>query len=196
MEFDHESYAGLELSSGRRPVTLALLDIELNVHGFQQCSVSDAISILDDQNNVRLAINAPGSKIGQAVYADLKKKLKSAGFSSFSKNEGTRIWIDANAEESYRAIRNRIFPRRTLEGRIQRALILYEEGVRIHDPMDFFEEITRHKILQGNLPNENMYSVRQLDALVVAYIAWLAVHRPQKVESHGDVILPRITANE
>jgi hypothetical protein len=34
-------------------------------------------------------------------------------------------------------------PRRTLEGRLQRSAILYEQGLQIRDPVEIFEEITR-----------------------------------------------------
>lgn len=196
MESKPESYAGLEISSGRRPVLLAILGSDLNVLAVQQCSVPDAISRLDEFNAAQLAINVPGSTSGQATYSDLKKKLKLAGFSPASQNPGDRKWIESNAQEFYRAIRAGLFPRRTLEGRIQRALILHEQGVKIHDPMDFFEEITRHKLLKGILPDENMYSVKQLDALAVAYVAWMAVQRPHKVEIRGDRVLTRIMEDD
>jgi hypothetical protein len=85
---------------------------------------------------------------------------------------------------------NELFARRTLEGRIQRALILYDEGLQIPDPMDFFEEITRHKLLRGILPLENIHTSKELDALVAAYMAWMTVHRPNQVTSNDNFILP------
>ena len=42
--------------------------------------------------------------------------------------------------------------RLSLEGRLQRQIILYEQGLRIKDPMDFFEEITRYKLAKGIWP--------------------------------------------
>lgn len=74
----------------------------------------------------------------------------------------------------------------SLEGKLQRQLLLYESGLRIHDPMEFFEEITRHKMLKGNWPLDMLYSPEQLDALVAAYTAWLAIHKPDKISSVGD----------
>ena len=75
----------------------------------------------------------------------------------------------------------------SLEGRLQRQLILYERGVRIKDPMDFFEEITRYKLSKGIWPTELLYSPEQLDALVAAYTAWLAVTKAENIIMIGDV---------
>jgi predicted RNase H-like nuclease len=52
--------------------------------------------------------------------------------------------------------------------------------------MDFFEEITRHKMIQGIWPLELLYLPDQLDALVAAYTAWLAVNKAEKISSVGD----------
>lgn len=74
----------------------------------------------------------------------------------------------------------------SLEGKIQRQLLLYEAGLRIKDPMDFFEEITRHKMIKGVWPLEMLYLPEQLDAMVAAYTAWLSVNRPETVSTVGD----------
>jgi hypothetical protein len=74
----------------------------------------------------------------------------------------------------------------SFEGRMQRQLALYERDVRLRDPMDFLEEITRHKLLNGNLPLECLYSPEQLDALVAAYTAWVASEKPADLTSLGE----------
>ncbi len=61
--------------------------------------------------------------------------------------------------------------------------------------MDFFEEITRHKMMKGIWPVELLYLPEQLDALVAALTAWRVVHEPGQVISIGDekegtIILP------
>ncbi|MCC6986966.1 MAG: DUF429 domain-containing protein, partial [Anaerolineales bacterium] len=89
----------------------------------------------------------------------------------------------------------------SLEGKIQRQLLLYEAGMRIKDPMDFFEEITRHKMLRGTWPLELLYSAEQLDTLAAAYTAWMAAHRPEQATSLGDpregtIILPATNLKE
>ena len=77
-------------------------------------------------------------------------------------------------------------PRNILEGRLQRQLILYETRLRIPDPMDFFEEITRYRLRQGILPIENIYKPAVLDALAAALTAWMVVERPEEVHWLGD----------
>jgi len=83
-----------------------------------------------------------------------------------------------------------VFSRQSLEGRLQRGLILYDEGLRIPEPMEFFEEITRHKLLQGVLPSEYIYSPRQLDALMMAYVSWMAGNPSEKLVSRDNLSLP------
>ena len=87
------------------------------------------------------------------------------------------------------------FPKDTFEGRIQRQLVLYEQELRIPDPMDLFEEITRHRLLQGVLPLKDLYNVSELDALAAAYTAWLVATHPEQTLAVGDpeegqIILP------
>src|SRR5512143_639132 len=50
------------------------------------------------------------------------------------------------------------FPKLTLEGRLQRQLVLYDHELNIHDPMEFFEEVTRHRLRHGILPLEKLYT--------------------------------------
>ena len=76
-------------------------------------------------------------------------------------------------------------PRRSLEGRIQRQILLYDAGLQIPEPMDFFEELTRHRLLMGHLPREHVQSPEQLDTLVLAYTAWLSAHRPNELTRLG-----------
>jgi predicted RNase H-like nuclease len=87
------------------------------------------------------------------------------------------------------------FPKYTLEGRIQRQLVLHEQELNIPDPMRLFEEITRHRLLQGVLPVEELYEPGELDALVAAYTAWIGANRGDQVlmlgsADEGQIVLP------
>jgi hypothetical protein len=73
----------------------------------------------------------------------------------------------------------------TLEGRLQRQLILTDCGLPVPDAMKFFEEITRHRLLTSNLPVDNIYSQAELNAVAAAYTAWLAANRPERVIKIG-----------
>ena len=104
--------------------------------------------------------------------------------------------IEVNAHAAYCALLGRIpFIKNTLEGRIQRQLVLADQGVQIHDPMMFFEEVTPRRILQGTLPEGIVHSPRELDALVAAFTAWQLRYHPEKTlalgdEDEGQIILP------
>jgi hypothetical protein len=192
MASDAVLFAGVHISSGRKPVTFAAVDQGLNVTTLSQLEISRVIDCLKENESVQLAIDLPGSKTGRELYQNFQEKLGEAGFQPFSTKEGSRLWAESNADECYLSFQPALFSRRTLEGRLQRALILYEEGLQIDDPMDFFEEITRHKLLQGKLPAENIYSSRELDALVMAYLAWMAGKSTEKVVLRDQTLLPKV----
>jgi len=182
MTTDQVIFAGVDISSGRKPVTFAALDMDLNIFMLEKWSLVQSVSCLKDYENILLLINSPVRKSEHNASDDFKGKILQAGFSPVSKND-PRQWAETDTQKCFLALcENELLPRRSLEGRIQRALILYGEGLQIPDPMDFFEEITRHKLMHGILPMENLHSLKELDALVAAYIAWIAVNRPSQVE--------------
>ena len=86
----------------------------------------------------------------------------------------------------------------SLEARIQRQLILYEQQLPVPDAMDFFLEITRFKLMQGDLPDGDIYTFEELNALAAAQIAWQAAHQPGQIDLLGDpeegqIAVPRRT---
>jgi predicted RNase H-like nuclease len=52
--------------------------------------------------------------------------------------------------------------------------------------MAFLEEITRHRLLHGVIPIEQLPTQEQLDALLAAYTAWLAIKKPDEVTQLGN----------
>jgi hypothetical protein len=131
-------------------------------------------------------------QLGFKLYHDLGK----AGFSKYSANAQPYRLLETNPHACFCVLAGSVpLPRTSLEGRLQRQLLLFEHGVRIKDPMDFFEEITRYKLARGVWPVEMLYSPEQLDALAAAYTAWMAAARPQDVSMIGDrqegqIVLP------
>jgi hypothetical protein len=107
-----------------------------------------------------------------------------------------QIWIETHPHASFCALLDQIpLPRPTLEGRLQRQLVLYEQGLGIRDPMNFFEEITSHRLLKGILPLEQVYTPEQLDALAAACSAWILARHPERTSrigdaSEGQILLP------
>lgn len=124
------------------------------------------------------------------------QRLEQAGFVLYPNERAPRQRLETNAQAVFSVLLGRVpLPRPTLEGRLQRQAALYRAGLEIPDPMDFFEEITRHKILLGQFPGGILFSPAQLDALAAALTAWYAA--PQRGEwlavgeaQEGQIILP------
>jgi hypothetical protein len=119
---------------------------------------------------------------------ELYSKLGKMGFQKYPEHDPAYQVLETNSHACYCVIAGQVpLARLALEGRLQRQIILYEQGLRIKDPMDFFEEVTRYKISKGILPMELLYLSDQLDALAAAYTAWLIIHKPEHTFSLGDV---------
>ena len=131
-------------------------------------------------------------QVGFGLY----RKMEKMGFKKYPEKDAAHQFLETHPHACYCVLAGQIpLAKPSLEGRMQRQLILYESGLRIKDPMDFFEEITRYKLAKGIWPMELLYLPEQLDALVAAYTAWVAVHKPEHTLSLGDakegmVVLP------
>jgi hypothetical protein len=191
MTSDKGLFVGVRISSGRKPVTFAALDGGLNVILLMQWEIPEVIQCLKEYQSIQLAIQSLNSRTGQVLYDEFKRQISGLGFRPYLTKDGSRLWMESMADKCYRVFQPSLFARQSLEGRLQRALILYEEGLQIPDPMDFFEEITRHKLLQGVLPPENIFSSRQLDALAMAYVAWMAGNPAENTVTRGQSLLPK-----
>ncbi len=99
---------------------------------------------------------------------------------------GALQYFEVHCGAAFAVLLKTVFAAGTLEGRLQRQLALVEQGMDLPDPMDFFEEVTRHRLLQGVLPFEKVYAQAELDALCAAWLAWLAVHAPDRLVALGD----------
>ena len=131
-------------------------------------------------------------QVGFALY----RKLAEHGFESFGVETADYQVFETHPYACFCVLAESIpFPKPTLEGRLQRQSILFDKGLRINDAMEFFEEITRFKLMKGILPTDVLYSPEQLDMLVAAYTSWLSANRPDDVikvgnDSEGQMILP------
>ena len=127
---------------------------------------------------------------------DFYRRLENAGFKQYPAEAASHQWLETHPHAAYCTLLGQLpLPKPTLEGRLQRQIALYEEGVGIKDPMEFFEEITRHKLLRGVLPMEFIYASEELDTLVAAYVAFRAYTHPQNMrligdEQEGQIALP------
>jgi hypothetical protein len=137
-------------------------------------------------------------QVGFSLY----RKLEKMGFKKYPAADKPLQILETHPHACYCALAGCVpLPKPSLEGKLQRQLLLYERGVGIKDPMDFFEEITRYKMTKGIWPMELLYQPEQLDALVAAYTAWLAVNKPDQISSIGDpkeglIVLPESNLKE
>ncbi len=127
---------------------------------------------------------------------DFHGKLEEMGFNPFPADNTPLQWLETHPHAAYCTLLGKLpLPKPTLEGRLQRQLVLYEQSMGIKDPMEFFEEITRHRLLKGVLPIEFIYTPEELDALVAAFTAYTAATQPAKVtwvgnQQEGQIVLP------
>ena len=131
-------------------------------------------------------------QLGFEIY----RKLDKIGYKKYPQNRAMHQVLETHPHACYCVMAGSLpLSKPSLEGRLQRQLLLYEHGLKIKDPMEFFEEITRYKLVKGIWPLELLYLPEQLDALVAAYTSWIAVHKPDKVSTLGDgtegeIVLP------
>lgn len=126
----------------------------------------------------------------------LYTRLEKIGYKKYPNESSTRQFIEVYPQASYAALieQNPIL-KNTLEGKLQRQLILYEHKFQITDPMNYFEEITRYKLLKGHFPTNIPFSPQELDALIGAYSSWLAYKHPEQISQighaeEGTIVLP------
>lgn len=116
----------------------------------------------------------------------LYRRLEGLGYHSYPTPEAHHQYIEVYPHACFTTLLGQApFPKHTLEGRLQRQLVLYEQKIKLSDPLLIFEEITRHRLLKGILPLDDLYTPGELDALVAAYTALLAADNPQQVTVLG-----------
>lgn len=117
----------------------------------------------------------------------LYQKIVKLGYVSYS-DDTNRHFVEAPAEGVFSRLCGgaNLFDSLSLEGRIQRQLILFEEGLHVKDAMNFFEEVTRFRLIKGILPTGDLYNPGELNAIASAYLAWLIHHKPEKTIRMGD----------
>lgn len=162
------------------------LDLRVAEYQLRQHNISMPQTYADEQRCPRWM------QMGFTVH----RRLEGLGYHPCPAEGQDRQLLEVYPHASFSALLERIpFPKHTLEGRIQRQLVLRDQRVEVPDAMEFFEEITRFKLLKGILPNENLYQPGELDALVAAFTAWAIATHPERITLLGDldegqVILP------
>ncbi len=126
----------------------------------------------------------------------LYNRLRQMGYRPYPAEDSPHQVLETYPYAAFAALLGRLpFRKNTLEGRIQRQLLLQEQGLDLPDPLRIFEEFTRHRFLSGALPTEGLLAPQELDALVAAWTAWKAAAAPEEVIALGDpaegqIVLP------
>lgn len=136
------------------------------------------------------ASHAPGwMRIGFGLFRELEER----GFQPFTDQfspqmaGGQSFSVETYPHAAFTALLGCIpFHRNSLEGRIQRQLALFINNVDLPDPMQVFEEITRHRLLKGELDLEGLLEPSELDAVVAAYTAFTASKGEVTLLGHRD----------
>lgn len=182
-------FAGITISTGRKPITYAEVDENLKIILLERWGTSEVFGHLEQLEQGMLAINiltrgrTTSAHRAQKITTDLKQKIAQVGFKPYLTNNAIRQWVETNPPACFRSLAGKpLLPRGTFEGRLQRALILSREGLQINDPMKFFQEITPYHVLNGVIPKKLLYPAAELDTLVAACIAWMLMNKPVRVD--------------
>jgi predicted nuclease with RNAse H fold len=126
---------------------------------------------------------------------ELYNRLRAVGFVDYSQ-PGPRRMFETYPHGAFTTLlEKRPYPKTGIEGRIQRQLLLYHEGVDIPDPLFVLQSWTPHQFLTGSLDMARIHTHDELDALVAAYTAYLLDCEPQHTvavgdERDGQIVLP------
>lgn len=166
-------------AQGDAPSNLHLRGVELRVaeHDLRRRGIQVSAT------GSREALCSGWVRLGFSLYAALTER----GFEAYPSEDCPHQWLETHPQAAYCALLERSpLSKAAVEGRLQRQLALFERGLRIPDPMSYFEEITRHRLLKGILPSELVYLPEQLDALVAAYTAWTAIEKKAEFTRLGN----------
>ncbi len=131
-------------------------------------------------------------KLGFRLFDELHK----LGYTNYPDQTAKRQCFECQGEAAFWNLLGHVpLTANTLEGCLQRQVVLKLAGLQVPDAMRFFTEITRHKLLQNQLPLEMVYSAEELNALIAAYTAFLCVNKGRGTirigdEEEGVIILP------
>lgn len=135
----------------------------------------------------------PWMQMGFEVY----RRLRALGYELYWPGSAApRQMLEVHPHASFAVLLGRLpLPKDTLEGRLQRQMVLYRQRVGVRDPMSSLEEITPHSLLEGALRLPGLHTHDELDALAAAYTAYVAATLPDQAtrvgdEDEGQIVVP------
>ena len=144
------------------------------------------------RRNLRLYHTPSGAREAPAWMRagfDFYRRLESLGFSALVERspQAARLHLEVHPYACFAVLLGRRpISKSGLEGRMQRQMALYLEGIDLPNPTDVFETITRQTILQGRWALDDLMGHDELDALSGAYTAYLARQRPGRISRVGE----------
>ncbi len=121
----------------------------------------------------------------------LVSQLTDMGYRPFPAEDAPRQWFETQSEAGFTALLgHEPLPSDTLEGRIQRQFVLEDLKLDVPNGMLFFEEVTRFRILRGQLPMNYVLPQGELEAWLAAFCAWQAAQTGQAAPNPGGMLLP------
>jgi predicted RNase H-like nuclease len=127
----------------------------------------------------------------------LFETLRAEGFAAYRPGSAAaRQVLEVHPHASYAVLLGHLpLDKKLLEGRLQRQMLLYRLRMPVRDPMDTLEELTPHRLLDGNVEWPGLHTHDELDALIAAYTAYQAGTSPEQVtlvgdEAEGQIVVP------
>jgi len=118
----------------------------------------------------------------------LFKELRNLGYADYPDKAVDHQCFECQGEAAFWNLLGHVpLTADTLEGCLQRQMVLGIAGLQVPDAMRFFLEVTRHKLLQNQLPMEMVYSAGELNALIAAYTAFLCTQKENETICIGEI---------
>ncbi len=132
------------------------------------------------------------------VGFELFQALRAAGFEPYREGGlgARRQVLEVHPHACYTVMLGHLpLTKTAMEGRLQRQLVLFREGVDVDDPMNVLEEVTPHRLLSQSFDLPGLLDHDSLDALIAAYTAFMTAQGPECVSVVGDadegqIVLP------
>ncbi len=129
---------------------------------------------------------AAPSRLGGKVVT-LQEGIESLGYNPIAKKGSPRRFFLSKAEEVFQDIvSGRLLPPGGDASRWQRQLLLLEQEIPLPDVMQYFEEVTRFRILQGTLSEELVYQHTELNAILLSWLGWLESFQPDRIKVRNE----------
>ncbi len=131
---------------------------------------------------------ASGKKVPLWVERSLELTtgIRQLGYRNLDLSESSRTFFETQSDAAYWLATGAMpYDSRSLEGRLQRQLLLCEFGFPLKEPMAFLEEFTRFRLRTSQVPMSYIQPAHELRALMSAATAWLMDVRRQLWNTWG-----------